>query len=147
MDTLNDKNINNRGYNNSSNDGIFGSGSSYGSGGFNMSGGDRGFDVSRGGTGKTLGFAIASIALGASALLFLFFSLINGLMVFVSLPCAIVGLVFGISSYRKSYGGIVRGFSLGGLISSAVAVGLGAIWSVVVIISMMSFFSWYGRFF
>jgi len=146
MDTLNNRNINNRGYNSSS-DGIFNSGSSYSSGGFNLSGSERGFDVTTGGTGKTLGFAIASASLATAALFFLFISLFSGITVFLSLPCAVVGLIFGISSFRKSYGGIVRGLALGGLIGSAVALGFGVIWSVVVVVQMIRFFSWYGRFF
>ena len=76
------------------------------------------------------GAGIAGMILGIASLVFMCYF-------YISLPCAIVGLILSISSKSKAKkAGMKNGFSVAGIITSAIGLGIAVLYIVLAIIGL-----------
>ncbi len=77
---------------------------------------------------ESKGYAITSMVLGIV-------SLVVCCLPYITVPAALIGLIFGIVSLKGGYGG--RGMAIAGIVTSSVAIALGA-WLLIVMIRMLA---------
>lgn len=73
---------------------------------------------------ESKGYAITSMVLGIV-------SLVVCCLPYITVPAALIGLIFGIVSLKGGYGG--RGMAIAGIVTSSVAIALGAWWLIAML--------------